>query len=91
MSNLLIVFKKNPELGNVKSRLASEIGEEKALAIYYRLLNRTRQVALPAKADKAIFYDRYVDTEDEWQADGVKKSLQQGKDLGEKMYNALVQ
>jgi rSAM/selenodomain-associated transferase 1 len=88
--DLLIIFAKNPELGKVKTRLASDIGEEKALAIYYKLLNHTRKVSAPAKADKAIFYDMYIDTEDEWQKDVYKKALQEGKDLGERMYNAMM-
>lgn len=88
--DLLIIFAKNPELGKVKTRLASEIGEEKALAIYVKLLNHTRKVSAPAKADKAIFYDQYIDSEDEWQEDLYKKALQEGNDLGERMYNAMM-
>lgn len=88
--DLLIIFAKNPELGKVKTRLAREIGEEKALAIYYKLLNHTREISAPANADKAIFYDQYIDTEDEWQESNYKKALQEGMNLGERMYNAMM-
>ena len=40
--NALLIFIKNPVLGKVKTRLAASIGNEKALKIYYRLLEHTR-------------------------------------------------
>ncbi|MGK7389828.1 MAG: TIGR04282 family arsenosugar biosynthesis glycosyltransferase [Candidatus Cyclobacteriaceae bacterium M2_1C_046] len=86
---LLIVFAKNPEMGRVKTRLAKDIGEEKALAVYFKLLNHTRNVALETDADVAIFYDQYVDTEDEWDNQLFQKYKQAGNDLGERMYNSL--
>lgn len=88
--NLLIIFAKNPELGKVKTRLAKDIGDEQALAVYYKLLNNTRKTVALADADKAVFYDSYIDTEDEWQQNDYRKALQQGKDIGQRMYNALV-
>lgn len=87
---LLIVFAKNPEQGKVKTRLAKVIGEEKALAIYYKLLNNTRNIAMEADADVAVFYHQYVDTEDDWDNQQFQKYKQEGKDLGERMYNAIV-
>ena len=38
MTELLIVTVKNPELGKVKTRLAKDLGEERALDIYKKLL-----------------------------------------------------
>lgn len=40
----LIVFAKRPILGRVKSRLAKDIGESKALELYIQLLNHTAKV-----------------------------------------------
>ncbi|MBX9733902.1 MAG: TIGR04282 family arsenosugar biosynthesis glycosyltransferase [Chitinophagaceae bacterium] len=37
----IIVLAKTPELGKVKTRIAAKLGEEKALAIYTRLLHYT--------------------------------------------------
>jgi len=41
---LLIIFVKNPVLGKAKTRLAATVGEEAALAIYKRLLERTKSI-----------------------------------------------
>ena len=88
--NLLIIFTRNPDLGKVKTRLAREIGDENALAVYYKLINHTREVTSIIDTDKAVFYDTYVDTEDEWQGKQYRKALQEGADLGERMFNALM-
>ena len=37
----IITFTKNIKLGNVKTRIASSVGEEKALSIYKELLEFT--------------------------------------------------
>lgn len=39
--NLLIIFAKEPEIGKVKTRLAKDIGKEKALKVYKELLKNT--------------------------------------------------
>ena len=85
MKNALIIFVRNPELGKVKTRLAAQIGNEKALDIYMKLLQHTRQVAFKADCDKYVFAteplqdDTWKDFNVEQQADG---------DLGEKMSHA---
>lgn len=86
---LLIVFAKNPEIGKVKTRLAKSIGDEKALAIYYKLLNNIKQATEGVDADVAVFYHQFIDTEDEWDNQRYKKFRQEGNDIGERMYNAL--
>lgn len=87
--NLLIVFTKNPELGKVKRRLAKDIGDEKALAIYYKLLNNTKNATEGVDADVAVFYNQFVDTEDEWSNSKHQKFKQAGSDIGERMFNAM--
>ncbi len=88
MTKLLIVFCKNPLLGQVKTRLAKTLGDEMALAIYLKLINYTQNVVKAVDADVAVYYSDYVDTEDSWNNAYIKKR-QHGKDLGEKMFNAI--
>lgn len=88
MKRLLIIFCKNPELGKVKTRIAATLGDEKALAIYYKLINYTQQITTPLPFDKVVYYSNHIDREDNWHNDHFKKALQKGNDLGEKMSNA---
>lgn len=87
----LIVFVKNPELGQVKTRLAKSIGEEAALAIYLKLLSHTYEVTSKLDCDVAIYYGKYIDSEDYWENKKFKKFKQFGNDLGERMHNAIAQ
>ncbi|WP_323755762.1 TIGR04282 family arsenosugar biosynthesis glycosyltransferase [Roseivirga sp.] len=85
---LLIIFVKNPELGKVKTRLAATVGEEAALAIYKRLLERTKTITQPLAVDKTVFYDQALGENDLWSEGGFFKALQTKGDLGEKMLAA---
>ena len=83
--SLLIVFYRNPELGKVKTRLASSIGEAKAYSIYLLLCEHTRGVIEDLPVHKALFYSDFIDTDDIWSNDVYQKHLQTDGDLGEKM------
>lgn len=85
---LLIVFVKNPELGKVKTRLAASIGEQQALDIYRVLLQKTRQSIENLPLAKIIYYSDFIDDDDLWDNNLFDKALQQGGDLGERMYEA---
>lgn len=85
---LLIIFYRNPHLGKVKTRLAAELGDSKALAIYLYLAAHTRTTTETLSADKVVFYSDHIDTEDSWTNTTYLKQLQHGSDLGDKMYNA---
>lgn len=87
-NQLLIIFVKNPELGKAKTRLAATIGDESALEVYKRLLNRTRDITQDVNADKVVFYNQFVDDQDLWHNDVYEKKLQIQGNLGEKMLNA---
>ncbi len=89
MSKLLIIFARNPELGKTKTRLAKTLGDEMALAIYYKLLSHIQQITEDLDCDKAVYYSGHVDTEDNWENKIYKKKVQKGHDLGEKMHNAI--
>tara|TARA_R110000796_G_scaffold118864_1_gene232783 strand:- start:158209 stop:158826 length:618 start_codon:yes stop_codon:yes gene_type:complete len=86
---LLIIFVKNPVLGKAKTRLAATVGEEAALAIYKRLLERTKSITQPLAVDKTVFYDRDLGKNDLWSVEGFSKALQTKGGLGEKMLAAV--
>ena len=86
--NCLIIFIKNPALGKVKTRLAKEIGEGPALAVYLKLLNHTLSVTQNLSCDKVVCYSDFVDMEDDWENEIFEKSIQSGGDLGQRMKNA---
>lgn len=86
--DLLIVFAKNPEAGKVKTRLAQEVGDTKALEIYKALLNHTRGITGSLTCDKAVFYADEIEVNDLWDEQIYQKYLQSGKSLGERMKEA---
>lgn len=88
VSNTLLVFIKNPVKGQVKTRLASSVGNEEALRIYNELLNHTRKEATRINCNKWVCYSHYLEKNDEWQQAGFTPYLQHGSDLGERMSNA---
>ena len=85
---LLIIFVKNPEEGKVKTRLAATVGNAKALEIYLQLLEKTRKVTTNLNITKALYYSDHLENEDNWDKRKYVKSLQKGRDLGERMMNS---
>jgi uncharacterized protein len=88
VKSLLIIFYRNPELSKVKTRLAAAVGDDYALAIYFKLVSHTRSVVTPLLVDKILYYSDFVDREDNWDNEQFDKRLQIGTNLGERMYNA---
>lgn len=75
--------------GAVKTRLAEDVGEDKAFEIYSRLLQITRQETTEVLADKHLFYSTFINNDDEWPSTVYHKHLQiQSDDLGERMLDA---
>ncbi|MFT7035649.1 MAG: rSAM/selenodomain-associated transferase 1 [Cyclobacteriaceae bacterium] len=85
---LLIIFIKNPEKGKVKTRLAKEIGDDKALEVYQELLNHTHSITNSLPVSKNLYYSQRVDENDIWSSADYQKLVQQGEELGSKMSNA---
>lgn len=83
--NLLLIFIKNPLPGKVKTRLAKDLGEEKAVEFYKKLLKITRTEAEKTKSVKWLCYGDFINEDDEWTADFFEKKLQSGNNLGERM------
>lgn len=87
-NNALIIFTRNPDLGKVKTRLASTIGDEKALEIYKELLLHTMETTKNIDGDVFVLYDKKIEENDIWPNETYHKFVQSGEDLGEKMQNA---
>jgi rSAM/selenodomain-associated transferase 1 len=88
MTSVLIIFVKNPVLGNVKTRLAETLGAVVALKIYQKLLKHTCLITTGIFADKYVFYSENINHDDLWKNEVYKKELQYGNNLGERMKNA---
>lgn len=91
--NCLIVFAKEPILGQVKTRLAKSVSDESALKLYQAFLNDTLDLARSIDVDQRVLA---------WAAEGEPTYLkrtasdfdlveQAGVDLGERMHQAFVQ
>ncbi|MEO5647890.1 MAG: TIGR04282 family arsenosugar biosynthesis glycosyltransferase, partial [Chitinophagaceae bacterium] len=88
MKKALIIFIKNPVQGNVKTRVAKDLGDLVALEVYKKLLTYTHAITKGVAADRFVFYGDYVNENDIWEKFIFKKKLQSGLDLGERMHNA---
>ena len=87
-STALVIFVRNPVLGQVKTRLAKDIGNERALAIYLQLLQHTLEITRDLSFRKFIYYADEVSDYDLWSVPGSTKRKQNGNDLGERMLNS---
>ena len=88
MKQAIIIFAKNLIYGQVKTRLATTIGNDMALSVYQHLLHHTASVVNYLPIDKIVFYSTILEEEDLWNKEVYKKQLQTGNDLGERMRNA---
>lgn len=90
MKDLLIIFTRNPELGQCKTRLAATIGDDAALKIYKLLLHHTVSVTKDLPVDKQVFYSERISNNDIWNEKYFSKQRQEGKDLGIRMEHAFL-
>ncbi|WP_370089914.1 TIGR04282 family arsenosugar biosynthesis glycosyltransferase [Ekhidna sp.] len=86
--SLLMIFVKNLIPGMVKTRLAEDIGIDKALDVYQELVHHTHKITKKIEVDKTVYYSEYVEIEDIWDNGDYKLTSQKGFTLGEKMSNA---
>ena len=86
--SLLMIFVKNLIPGMVKTRLAKDIGIDKALDVYNELVHHTHKITRKIEVDKAVYYSEYVELEDVWDNGDFKLTSQKGFTLGEKMHHA---
>jgi len=87
-ANQLIIFAKNPVLGETKTRLAKSVGHQNALKVYLHLLEHTAKICLEIEADRHIYYSSFIENDDIFSDQSFVKSVQVGNDLGNRMYNA---
>lgn len=86
-NSALIIFQKNAELGKVKTRLAKDLGDQKALAIYEKLCDITHQVCSQLNVEKYVYYSSFV-PDNKPQGPTYRMRLQSGENLGDRMLNA---
>ena len=88
-NNALIVFTRNPILGEVKTRIAKSCGDKKALDIYNKLLTKNSNLLENLIDIKTlIYYDKVI--ENKIYKDEYKKKIQAEGSLGYKMYCAFL-
>ncbi len=83
MKRALIIFVRNPVLGKVKTRIAKDLGDDVALAVYRKLLQHTLLITQALDADKFVYYADDINTNDLWNT--YTKRQQVEGDLGERM------
>ena len=83
---VVLVFQKNAILGKVKTRLASGIGEPRALEIYKHLMQSTYSVLEHVEAPVWTYYSDFIP---ETVNPPIAESfVQEGQNLGERMAHA---
>ena len=85
MKDALIILFKNPLLGKVKTRIAKDLGDTKALEVYDKLLNHTLSITKQLPVEKYLYYGFFIDENDQWEPEFYKKCLQEPGSLGDRM------
>lgn len=88
MTQTLLIFIRNPQLGKVKTRLARTVGDTEALRVYQILLEKTRVAAQGVQAERWLFYSDFVEKNDAWPEADFSKKKQADGDLGQRMEQA---
>ena len=88
MSRAVIVFLRRPIKGEVKSRLAKDVGESKALEIYNWLLHITFQAIANIKPEVLLYFDKTGNEMPNWSSD-FPSYIQDGINLGLRMKSAV--
>jgi rSAM/selenodomain-associated transferase 1 len=83
---VVLVFQKNEVLGKVKTRLASGMGELRALEIYRHLVQMTYSVLAEVPASIWTYFSDFIPEKVNYPI--AKSFAQEGQDLGERMANA---
>ncbi len=83
--NLIIIFVKNNQPGQVKTRLAEIIGDHKASEVYALLVDKTLNCIQTVEAEKHIYFSSYLENDT---FSDYGHFIQKGNDLGARMQNA---
>jgi rSAM/selenodomain-associated transferase 1 len=84
---VVLVFQKNAILGKVKTRLASGMGEPRALEIYRHLIQLTYSALEVVPASIWTYFSDFIP--ETINPPTAKSFVQEGQDLGERMANAI--
>ncbi len=87
----LIIFAKTPDINSVKTRLKPYLSDNERLSLHKALLENTMKVAINLKNIKVTIFYTPEGGEDYFKRFKLPVFLQKGKDLGERMYNAMKQ
>lgn len=90
MKEVIMVFLKNPDYGKVKTRLARDIGEARALSVYKALTRYTLGVVEKINARIQLWYSSYLPEHQNTEKveSFFELHLQKGENLGERMSGA---
>lgn len=88
MKSAILIFAKNLNYGQVKTRLAATVGNDVAHSVYKNLLQYTARITHQLPIDKIVFYSNKIEKKDTWDDEVYNKQLQSGNDLGERMHQA---
>lgn len=88
---IVLVFVKHPVAGQVKTRLAAGIGDEQALVVYQKLLQKTHDALIGEDWDIQVWYGNAIPEDDLWKRAGFIRQAQHGPDLGARMHHAFTQ
>ncbi|MCG6192925.1 TIGR04282 family arsenosugar biosynthesis glycosyltransferase [Leptospira sp. FAT2] len=84
----LILFLKNPRIGQVKTRLAAGLGNEAALNVYEQLVEITQKQVAGLDLPVRLYFDSIPEFLSGKWGNQVSAHLQSGEDLGFRMSNA---
>lgn len=86
----ILLFAKAPVLGNVKTRLATDIGDERALILYKAFLLDVLQAVKETRLPFMIFFTPETEKDEliSFLGKDYHYKPQEGKDLGERIANA---
>ncbi len=85
----LIVFLKNPKLGRAKTRLASTIGDDLALAAYRKMCDHTIRMVSSFHAEVSIYWSDSLPERLDERMDGFRQNVQHQGGLGTRMMDAI--
>jgi uncharacterized protein len=88
MKEALIIFQKNRIPGQVKTRLAKTLGDEKALEIYDFMVANTHTCAKQADVSTFVYFSHQAEEQELWNYAQVTVQTQD-PDLGIRMFDAI--
>lgn len=86
----LLILARNPIFQKTKTRLAADLGDSTALAVYEKLVSICQQVTMESRYPCLVFYSDFIDPYDGWQS-ATKFRQIPSDDLGMRITTAIAQ